>query len=129
MRVRMKLVVPLTMPSMRCTLVTIIDSRSTLTTGIAAHTLASHRSRTRCPAEPTVPYPSNPMRIGVDGGTTRHHTETSCGGIAPVGGTRYAKRMKLLIVGCGRVGSSIARNMADDGHDVSVIDEDAEALQ
>jgi trk system potassium uptake protein len=37
--------------------------------------------------------------------------------------------MKLLIVGCGRVGSSIARNMADDGHDVSVIDEDPEALQ
>lgn len=37
--------------------------------------------------------------------------------------------MKLLIVGCGRVGSSIARNMADDGHDVCVIDEDAEALQ
>jgi trk system potassium uptake protein TrkA len=37
--------------------------------------------------------------------------------------------MKLLIVGCGRVGSSIARNMSDDGHDVSVIDEDPEALQ
>jgi trk system potassium uptake protein len=37
--------------------------------------------------------------------------------------------MKLLIVGCGRVGSSIAREMADDGHDVAVIDEDPEALQ
>ncbi|MDX6520804.1 MAG: hypothetical protein QOF08_1409, partial [Gaiellales bacterium] len=32
--------------------------------------------------------------------------------------------MKLLIVGCGRVGSAIATNMAADGHDVTVIDED-----
>ena len=37
--------------------------------------------------------------------------------------------MKLLIVGCGRVGSSIATRMAADGHDVTVIDEDAESLQ
>ena len=36
--------------------------------------------------------------------------------------------MKLLIVGCGRVGSAIASRMAADGHDVSVIDDDAEAL-
>jgi trk system potassium uptake protein TrkA len=37
--------------------------------------------------------------------------------------------MKLLIVGCGRVGSAIASRMAEQGHTVSVIDEDAEALQ
>ena len=37
--------------------------------------------------------------------------------------------MKLVIVGCGRVGSAIATRMAGDGHDVSVVDEDAEALQ
>ncbi len=37
--------------------------------------------------------------------------------------------MKLLIVGCGRVGSSIATQMAADGHQVSVVDEDAEAAQ
>ena len=37
--------------------------------------------------------------------------------------------MKLLIVGCGRVGSAIATNMAGEGHDVTVIDEDGEALQ
>jgi trk system potassium uptake protein len=37
--------------------------------------------------------------------------------------------MKLLIVGCGRVGSAIAANMAADGHTVTVVDEDAEALQ
>jgi trk system potassium uptake protein len=37
--------------------------------------------------------------------------------------------MKLLIVGCGRVGSAIATNMAADGHEVTVIDEDGEAIQ
>jgi trk system potassium uptake protein len=37
--------------------------------------------------------------------------------------------MKVLIVGCGRVGSAIAKRMATDGHDVAVVDEDAEALQ
>ncbi len=37
--------------------------------------------------------------------------------------------MKLLIVGCGRVGSAIAIKMAADSHDVTVIDEDGEALQ
>jgi trk system potassium uptake protein TrkA len=37
--------------------------------------------------------------------------------------------MKLLIIGCGRVGSAIADRMAADGHDVTVIDESAEALQ
>ncbi len=37
--------------------------------------------------------------------------------------------MKLLIVGCGRVGSSIATQMAADGHQVRVVDEDAEAAQ
>src|SRR5581483_7713269 len=42
----MKLVVPLTIPSTRCTFVTTSDSRSTLITGIAAHTLASKRSCT-----------------------------------------------------------------------------------
>ena len=37
--------------------------------------------------------------------------------------------MKLLIVGCGRVGSAIAEQMAHEHHQVSVIDEDPEALQ
>lgn len=32
--------------------------------------------------------------------------------------------MFLLIVGCGRVGSSIAKTMLAEGHDVSVMDED-----
>src|SRR5438093_3057051 len=44
--VSMKLVVPFTIPSTRCTCVTTSDSRSTLITGIAAQTLASKRSCT-----------------------------------------------------------------------------------
>ena len=36
--------------------------------------------------------------------------------------------MFVLIIGCGRVGSSIARTMLADGHEVSVLDEDPEAV-
>ena len=36
--------------------------------------------------------------------------------------------MFVLIVGCGRVGSAIANSMLDEGHEVSVLDEDAEAI-
>jgi trk system potassium uptake protein len=36
--------------------------------------------------------------------------------------------MFALIVGCGRVGSSIARTMLAEGHEVSVLDEDPEAI-
>ena len=35
--------------------------------------------------------------------------------------------MFVLIVGAGRVGSSVARTMLRDGHEVSCLDEDAEA--
>lgn len=35
--------------------------------------------------------------------------------------------MFILIVGCGRVGSSLARAMLGDGHEVSCLDEDPEA--
>jgi trk system potassium uptake protein TrkA len=34
----------------------------------------------------------------------------------------------VLIVGCGRVGSAIAKAMIAEGHEVSVLDEDPEAL-
>jgi trk system potassium uptake protein TrkA len=33
----------------------------------------------------------------------------------------------ILIVGCGRVGSSVARTMLREGHDVSCLDEDPES--
>ena len=35
--------------------------------------------------------------------------------------------MFIVIVGCGRVGSSLARTMLKDGHEVSCLDEDSEA--
>ncbi|MCH8986141.1 MAG: NAD-binding protein, partial [Acidobacteria bacterium] len=31
--------------------------------------------------------------------------------------------MRVVIAGCGRVGSNLARSLADLGHDVSVIDD------
>ena len=36
--------------------------------------------------------------------------------------------MFVLIVGCGRVGSAIAKAMLTEGHEVSVLDEDPEAI-
>ncbi len=36
--------------------------------------------------------------------------------------------MFVLIVGCGRVGSTVAKAMLADGHDVSILDEDPEAI-
>jgi trk system potassium uptake protein TrkA len=36
--------------------------------------------------------------------------------------------MFVLIVGCGRVGSSIAKQMLSERHEVSVLDEDPEAI-
>ena len=36
--------------------------------------------------------------------------------------------MFVMIVGCGRVGSSIAKRMLAEGHEVSVLDEDPEAI-
>lgn len=35
--------------------------------------------------------------------------------------------MKILIVGCGRVGATLARSMLEDGHEVSCIDEDPDS--
>ena len=36
--------------------------------------------------------------------------------------------MFVMIVGCGRVGSAVARKMLQEGHEVSVLDEDPEAI-
>ena len=35
--------------------------------------------------------------------------------------------MFIVIVGCGRVGSNLARNMLQEGHEVSCLDEDPES--
>jgi trk system potassium uptake protein TrkA len=37
--------------------------------------------------------------------------------------------MRIIVLGCGRVGERVARLMADEGHDVAVIDYDANALE
>lgn len=37
--------------------------------------------------------------------------------------------MRVIIMGCGRVGEQVARLMADEGHDVVVVDCSAEALE
>ena len=37
-------------------------------------------------------------------------------------------RVKLVVIGCGRVGSRIARDFQADGWDVTVVDEQEEAL-
>jgi len=36
--------------------------------------------------------------------------------------------MFVVIVGCGRVGSTVAKKMLAEGHEVSVLDEDPEAI-
>jgi trk system potassium uptake protein len=51
---------------------------------------------------------------------------------APHGSARVAAASSIspvfvLIVGCGRVGSSVARTMLKEGHEVSCLDEDPEA--
>ncbi|MGL6280265.1 MAG: FAD-dependent oxidoreductase, partial [Gaiella sp.] len=37
------------------------------------------------------------------------------------------RRMKAVIVGCGRVGASIARQLAGEGWDVTAVDDDETA--
>jgi trk system potassium uptake protein TrkA len=37
--------------------------------------------------------------------------------------------VRIVIAGCGRVGSDLALSLSDSGHDVSVIDNDAEAFR
>src|SRR6202042_717947 len=42
----------------------------------------------------------------------------------PASDRRYSAAMFILIVGCGRVGSSVAKRALDAGHEVSVMDRD-----
>ncbi len=37
--------------------------------------------------------------------------------------------MKIVILGCGRVGSTIATNMSRDGHDVTIIDQNPDSFR
>ena len=36
--------------------------------------------------------------------------------------------MRAVIIGCGRVGAAVAKQLADDGWDVTCVDEDENAL-
>lgn len=36
--------------------------------------------------------------------------------------------MYIIIIGCGRLGSTIARDLSDNGHDVCIVDRDSEKL-
>src|SRR6516165_1564929 len=44
-------------------------------------------------------------------------------------GVRNLQPMRYLIVGCGRVGSTLAKRLARDGHDVTVVDENSAAFR
>lgn len=37
--------------------------------------------------------------------------------------------MNILVIGCGRVGTHLARELSENGHDVSVVDADPERLE
>jgi trk system potassium uptake protein len=41
---------------------------------------------------------------------------------------RYAAPVKATVIGCGRVGSNVAKRLVADGWDVTVLDEKEEAL-
>ena len=36
--------------------------------------------------------------------------------------------MKIIVVGCGKVGSELARTLVNDGHNVSVIDNNPKSI-
>jgi trk system potassium uptake protein TrkA len=36
--------------------------------------------------------------------------------------------MYIVIIGCGRLGSTLARELSSEGHDISIIDNDNENL-
>jgi trk system potassium uptake protein len=44
------------------------------------------------------------------------------------GTASYAERVKLIVIGCGRVGSTIAKRFAAEGWDVTAVDEKETAL-
>lgn len=43
--------------------------------------------------------------------------------------TGEAGEMKVVILGCGRIGSTLARSMSRDGHDITIIDRNSEAFR
>src|SRR6185436_6131115 len=62
-------------------------------------------------------------------GSQNHCAARGAEAHAYVGGTRRYGRMRVIIMGCGRVGEQVSRLLADEGHAVMVIDYDASALE
>jgi trk system potassium uptake protein len=92
------------------------------------------------PPNPIAPRTRGRTRSEVCGGlgaATRGRTTQRWSVVAPDGGGRIGvgsayrvskiRLVFVLIVGCGRVGSSVARTMLREGHEVSCLDEDPEA--
>ena len=40
----------------------------------------------------------------------------------------YSETVKLVVIGCGRVGAAVARDLAEEGWDVTAVDDQEEAL-
>ena len=39
------------------------------------------------------------------------------------------KEMKIIIVGCGKVGATLAEQLSNEGNDIVIVDKDAEKVQ
>ena len=56
-------------------------------------------------------------------------SEETSWGILSLGANSLAPHMKYVIVGCGRVGSTLAKLLVAEGHEVSVVDESPTAFK
>jgi hypothetical protein len=114
----MKLVVPLTMPRTAVTSLAIIDSRSTLTTGIAAQTLASKRSWTplaSAAANSSAPWRASSCLLAV---TTDLPAAKSSSIHSRVGETPPITSATTAIVGSSRMVSKLSVSSPGRGVDV-----------
>src|SRR5262249_14240312 len=114
----MKLVVPLTIPSTRCTFVTTSDSRRTLITGIAAQTLASKRSWRPAPeaaSKSSAPRWATSCLFAV---TTCFPLRSACNTSSPVGSTPPITSATIAIDGSPRISSTSAVSTPPPGGNV-----------
>ena len=45
------------------------------------------------------------------------------------GKSKPAKRLKIIIVGCGKVGTTLVEQLSKEGHDIIIIDKNAKKVQ
>ena len=43
-------------------------------------------------------------------------------------GQKNAKGLRIIIVGCGRVGATLVEQLTQEGHDITIIDKDAKRV-